>query len=143
MTTYLDPTGDQSHEFWRRDLCVICGSADDPKGCFCRACLSCSQYWLASTRVDGCDGRPRREDCPACIETDKHALKVHSTATGESSCSCGYWAYHVRNFRPMWPMDPEAVKSQVKLAFAAHARFQQTDDPFPLEHKALNSERGW
>lgn len=71
MTTYLNPSGEESYQFWKRDLCVICGSQQDANGdCFCRFCVSCSQWWLATTRADGIDGRPRVEDCPDCLAVE-------------------------------------------------------------------------
>lgn len=54
---------------------------------------------------------------------DQHELTIHSPATGQSSCTCG-WEYYVRNFRPQWPLDPKAVDEQVKSAFAMHVRIQ-------------------
>jgi hypothetical protein len=67
-TTYLDPTGDQSHQWWALDLCTVCGSAHDPKGCFCRYCPSCSSFWKAETRADSMDGRAGRQLCPDCSD---------------------------------------------------------------------------
>lgn len=70
-TQYISPTGTQSYNFWRMDLCMICGTKRDASGCLCRYCGGCSAYWKADTRKEGSDGAwSAREECPDCAAYD-------------------------------------------------------------------------
>lgn len=65
-TEYLNPTGPEMAQRSSYGRCAWCGAVDDPKGCFCRFCESCSQFWKEIYRKDYDEGRPAYELCRSC-----------------------------------------------------------------------------
>lgn len=76
-TEYLNPTGPLMAVRLDLDLCPWCGAEDDPRGCFCRHCDSCSAYWKDSVRRDYNDGLPAEVECPDCAADYLGGVKTY------------------------------------------------------------------